>query len=1153
MTNPIKYSDLVSPDNSIRDLIAQLDELSDAYTNALKNIKAEAIQLAAILKTVSGSTEAGRRVTQSAASDADRLAKAYHELEFASSQTAKEVANLRIATAEQNQINKLVIKINKSAEGSYNRLSAQYSLNKIYINNMTVAEREATEEGRKLVKETAAIYEEMKRLQEATGKHQLNVGNYPNLRKEMNETTQSLAAMRMAGQENTEEYQRLLEKAGQMKDALTDANAAVKNMASDTAKFDSVLSGLTLAGGGFSAVTGAMALFGKSGEDVQEIQKKLQATMAITNGLTAVQNALQSQSALMLGISALKQAALTKAKVYDRLITIQGTKATTGAIVAQKAFNLVASANPYVLLAIALVTVVGALVAFSAGADKSAKNQQKLNDAQKAWLDLLESEASTLRDSSNERVSKLQRELDIAKSRNASLKETRDLEDKIFRERTEASYDNQQIYAEELANLEANRKQLAALQKQLYDLNAAKAAGKGMIRIDIDEDGMTERVKVDEAIDTIQGKVDNLGRKIQIATELKTEQADLIAEYRILENRRLQEDEATAKQERDIIRKSEDAKIALYKNTYDQQRALARARTNREIFDIEYMLTHEANLTEAARKALNEQIVSLRAQLAKELRGIDAQAAATERAFMRAAEDSRIAAMKEGAEKQREELRVQYERQIEDLQTRLDTEEDLTLNQERLLQEQQANLRAQYAERVSRLDDEIAAEQLNKEIARTQLRLDATREGAEEEMNLRLQLLQQQRELELTENRKLAEDVRQSEADINAKYDAEVLKLTDKMTQERELLILDRQQELEASEFDLLRNSEERKTRFRLEQERERLKKILELNRDAGIKLSDMEVQTIQNTIKRIDNEIKASKGKERSQDLYGLFGLNLDDEQKKGIDTSVEYAMDALNEYMERMMAAAEAKKELADRDVERAQSTLEAEIEARNAGYANNVVMAQKELENAKRNQEKALAEQRKAQKAQEAIQAVQQIGNLVLATSLIWSQLGFPWALPAIGVMWTSYAASKIKAIQVAKQSEAYGEGTVELLQGGSHQSGNDIDLGTKPDGTRRRAEGGEFFAVINKRNSRRFRAHIPAVIKSLNDGTFAHKYLNAYKGGEAIAFNVQGATPDLRELSADVREIKEQNRRRTYIDGDGNVIERYKNLTRKVRRG
>lgn len=62
--DPIKYSDLVSPDSSITDLIKQLDELSDTYTNALKNIKAEAIQLAAVLQKVSGATEDGRNTTK---------------------------------------------------------------------------------------------------------------------------------------------------------------------------------------------------------------------------------------------------------------------------------------------------------------------------------------------------------------------------------------------------------------------------------------------------------------------------------------------------------------------------------------------------------------------------------------------------------------------------------------------------------------------------------------------------------------------------------------------------------------------------------------------------------------------------------------------------------------------------------------------------------------------------------------------------------------------------------------------------------------------------------------------------------------------------------------------------------------------------------
>ena len=51
--NPIKYSDLVKPDNSITDLINQLDQLSDAYMNTLKNIKSEAITVKAALAGVS--------------------------------------------------------------------------------------------------------------------------------------------------------------------------------------------------------------------------------------------------------------------------------------------------------------------------------------------------------------------------------------------------------------------------------------------------------------------------------------------------------------------------------------------------------------------------------------------------------------------------------------------------------------------------------------------------------------------------------------------------------------------------------------------------------------------------------------------------------------------------------------------------------------------------------------------------------------------------------------------------------------------------------------------------------------------------------------------------------------------------------------------
>lgn len=1158
--NPIKYSDLVSPDDSITKLINQLDQLSDAYMNTLKNIKSEAITVKAALEGVSGATENGRKTIRGASNDTDKLTRAARDLAFAESENAKRLAELKQAQKEANELNKLTTRLNQSAEGSYNRLSAQYSINKIYLNNMTVEEREATEEGRKLVAETKAIYEEMKRLQEETGKTSLNVGNYSDAAKglttQIENQTKQLALLRLEGKQGTAEYQQLSEETAILRDAVKDATAEITRMASDTSNLDAVLSFAAGASGGFAAFTGAMELFGSESEEVQEAQKKLQAAIAITTGVQAIQNAVQKQSAIMLGISRLQMAALSKAQVYNRLVTMQGTKATLAATIAQKAFNLIAAANPYVLLALALVTVVGALVLFASNTDKSAKNQQKLNEAQKVWLDYLETEATEMNRVSNERVAQLNRELNIAKARNASLSETRKIEDEILAERTKAHNKSVGFYGQELDDLEANRAKLKQLNDMLVQLNNAKAREDKKVYIDVDLDGKIDKVKVDEAIEAVQGQIDNTGRAVDIAVNLKTEGADLDAERKILAAQRLQENRDAAKAETDILRKAEDARIALIKNTFDQQRAQRQAANARAIADIQLQLRTETNLTVKARKALNDQIVLLRQQLAVDMVDIANQQRAAELSAQRATQDAQIALMAEGAEKQREQLRVEYERQIQDINTRLETERGLTETQVAELLNQQLLLQQQYAKSLGELNDQITIDQMQAAADRTQLQLDAAREGSQEEINLRIQLLQQQRAIELAQNRQLAEDVRQSEADINAKYDAEVLKQTTELNQQRALMLFDQTQALEASEFDLIRNSEERKTRFRLAQEKARLQKILELNKAAGVKMTDAEVKTIENTIAKIDQEIEKSKGDERGNDIYGLFGLNLDDDQKEAISTSVSFAIEQLNSFLDAKVQAADAAVSAADKEVDASQRRLDAELEARANGYANNVAMAQKELDVAKKNQEKALKEQQKAQKAQAAIQTIQQIGNLVTASALIWSQLGFPFAIPAIAIMWGSFAAAKIKAAQLSKSanaggSESYGDGTVELLAGGSHQSGDDVDLGTKPDGTRRRAEGGEFFAVINKRNSRRFRRLIPDVINSLNRGTFPQKYLNAYNTDGINVTVQQNNAPDLRDLKDDVREIKEQNRRRRYVDGNGNVIEVYKNLTRKIK--
>lgn len=296
-------------------------------------------------------------------------------------------------------------------------------------------------------------------------------------------------------------------------------------------------------------------------------------------------------------------------------------------------------------------------------------------------------------------------------------------------------------------------------------------------------------------------------------------------------------------------------------------------------------------------------------------------------------------------------------------------------------------------------------------------------------------------------------------------------------------------------------------------------------------------------------NKLKAIIDKENQE--RGEKEVERNEAFKQSMSDAYQFAISQVQAYMDKRVEMAQQQVEQANTEVQVAQQALTAEIEAKNAGYASNVEMARKELAMAKENQKKALDEQAKAQKQQLAMQTITQAADLVSASAKIWAQLGFPWAIPAIAVMWGSFAAAKIKALSMTKGStEKYGDGTVELLDGGSHQSGNDIDLGRKKDGTRRRAEGGEYFAIINKRSSRKYGRMIPDIVNALNAGTFTEKYMHAFPSADAIAVNVAGGGTDISGLSSDVRRIREQGERRTYTDAQGNVVMTYKNLTRRI---
>ena len=1155
--NPIYYRDLITPDDSITNLMDQLDELITKYDGAKQKIQGAAAEIAKGMQNVSGASEEQRKTIQLATEQSEKLVAEYRDVTTAQWKATQAFAEAAAAKKESAQIDKLITQINTSVEGSYNRLSAQYRLNKIRLNEMSAAERSGTEAGRALEQETAAIYEEMKRLQEATGKHTLNVGNYADaakgLKMELTSLIQQMAFLKTQGETNSEEYQTMAARAAELKDAMADAQTEVKAMSSDTQQLDATMGAASAASGGMSAVTGTMALMGQTSETATDAQKNLGAAVGIVSGLTVVQNALQKESNLMTGIRILQTKAATKAEQLDTAAKAKNTAVTVGATVAQRIFNAVAAANPYVLLAIALITVVGALVAFAAGANRAAKEQTKLNKALAAQLDYMEQLAASETRANNERIQTLQNELDVAKARNASISETRALEDEIYNERVKAHDKQMKIYGEQVAGLEANRAKVEQLQKTLLELQQAQAAGKNRLRVDVDLDGKIENTKIEKAIEAVQGQIDNYGRSVQIAVDLQTEGADISKERAVQLAQRRNESRQIAKTEIDVLRSAQDARLAIVQDSYKRERNALALAAKRQIEDIKTRLKTESGLTRKARQELNDQIKAITAKYYMDLEDLQNKYMALNVSAIRETEDIEIALMADGAEKQRRELETQYKRRINDLQTALANERDLTKTQREEMLKQLDLYGQQYRKELAKLNGEISIDQIQADAARIQLRLDAARDGSQEQVDLSIELLKKQRDIELAQNAQLAADVRQNEADINKKWDAIILKQTTELTSKRALMLLDAQQELAASEFALLDKNERQKTQFQLQMEKKRLQKILELDAAAGYKMTETERKTIENTIAAIEKETK----KLPYNNLYELLGIGLRPEQQDALNTAIDSVKDSISSIVDSWNAAADAALNAANAQVDAAQKTLDAEIEARNAGYANEVETAQKELELSKKNQEKAIREKEKAQKAQLAIDTVTQTSSLITASANIWSSLsGIPFVGPALAAaalvtMWASFALAKVKAAQVAGQTEQYGQGTVELLQGGSHASGHDIDLGTKPDGTRRRAEGGEYFAVINKRNSRRYGHLIPDVINAFNDGTFADKYqrANSAMGGYAVGL-VGGGNTDVSGLEKDVAAIREQGDRTQYVDGQGNTVIRYKNLTRKI---
>ena len=1240
--NPIKYSDLIKPDNSISDLIKQLEDLQKVYSDTAAKLKEQALQVTASLKGVSGATEEGRKAINDAAAATEKLTAEEKKVTAAEQKNTKALIELKLQQQEQNKIEKLTTKLANATAGSYNALSAQYALNKIRINAMSQAERDAAEKSEQLISKTNALMDAMKRMQAETGQHQLNVGNYKSALDGLGKAMQGLmgnagqlasglgvgglggslsglaagagpvgvavaavggfSAALVDGIGTAKEYEKAVSTlqsiTGMTKDAMTALTDQARQLGATTtytatevvqlqtelAKLgygeqdilnmtDSVLyfaqaTGASLADA--SSMTGAaLRMFQKDTTHTQEFTDKLAASTTKSalsfsyldtalSQVSPVANAfgfnIEDVLALLgqlanAGFDASSAATATR-NILLNLADANGDLAKSIGHPVKNLDDLVAGLQQLDAEGIDLAKSlelsdkrsVAAFNTFLKGAGDVLTLRDALNDTNgtaeemsKIMGDNLDGDIKSLGSAWDDFMLEINNGQGI-------LRDIVQWLTNVIREIASAYKELKEYFSDLWEKSESFRAVVVTLftvvETNLDILfttikNLSKAVwGLGKIIVgafsldwELIKDGWNtaSNAIIDQVKEVATTVVDNVQ---EAADKINNTDATLLVKVATIEPSGGQPT-ATETETKGGTGQGEGGK-----------KGMNIKRLNGKEYDLD--VEEEAEDYEKALKKYQEAQKKLADEREKAQRKAEQDAEKayrTELSARRSAEDAQLALIEDSWQQKTIKTNLQYSRQIEDLKHTLETQKDLTEDARESINATIAALEQQQTNALIKIEEDRYAKELELQKAAIEMKLKTVAAGSEEEKQLLMQQLDVSREIAL-----LKAKTDEERADINKSFDVQKGGIADKYLQQQ-LAIFDEQQSLAQSEFDLLRNSEQRKTLFKLQAEKARWEKVLALNEQANTKMSDAEVQTIKNTIAKIEQEMDAAG---RGGDIYDLVGLNLDDDQKGAIQSSMDFATEQLNAYMESYVAAADAKVNAAAKEVDSAQKALDKEIELRDKGYANDVATAQKELDMAKANQEKAQREQEKAQKRQAAIQTLQQIGDLVTGTAKIWGQLGFPWAIPAIAIMWGSFAAAKIKAKQVTK-TETYGEGTVEMLHGGSHQSGNDIDLGTKPDGTKRRAEGGEFFAVINKQNSRKYGNIIPSLINSINHGTLENQ-LTADAANIGAIIN-EGA--DISDLAADVHAIKMQGEKKTYTD-NGAIVEVYKNCTRRITR-
>ena len=1148
-------------DDQMKPHIQTLTEVQKAEQK-LAYLQSEEGQKLLDLKAKIAEVTAARRQQKTAT---DPLVQAQEKLAYARSEENQQLKLYSTQIKEANQIAQLQATIASSAEGSYNRLSAQYALNKIRLNQMSQAEREAADSGKKLEAETAAIYQQMIKLQEATGNYRLSVGHYQKTWDGLGiSVSQVVRELPAAAVSLNTFFLGISNNIPMVVDEINRLRAQNKLLQAEGKATVNVTKSIVKALFSWNTVLVViLTVFSMFGGQIIEwignLFKAKNAVISTTEALDNIAKELESTNASygdnIISLKQLQQEWKNLKTTAEKNQWIKDNKSEFDKL--GVAVNDVTDAeNIFVNNTEAVVNALK-LRAKAAAAQKLAAEQYEkaLVARNKAETEAVKGPSgwdqfknwfvqSSLRATDEYGMGPSAANLQVADQVSAeSFKQQRikDLNDEATAaEKTGDAYFDLAAGYEAAAKAELNAAGVDEPHKKTKTRTRTREP-RDLTSI-INQNSIKAQKEYEESITALQ--------KDEFAKRRKTA-ADEVQN----ENNKL----------REMLRKNDeyvrnvDGKYK--KLTEDQKRQIAQQNA-----------------------WINSTIANNLKALALQLEQIQREQAANSLRLQRETQTGAVSPtpIAENAPKNTETIvttNVTVTRDASQMEASLVEERELMRQnleaKYKLVLDTNAKLLAAGDEH-ARSEEEILIEfnkkklelyaDYDKQILSARERdienqLELVKKGTEEELQLLLQQNEVRRQLALAENAAKPATEQVSSSVINAKFDKSAAQTKGSF----EMTGFEEQQALDEAIFNEVKHNETEITRFKLEQEKARWQEQIRLAEAGGLDWSQAQIDAAKSTVKGIDRELSELDDFVANIGKKGLGGtllekLGFDDDQIDALGDAVNIVIEQLQSIMDAEVELAEQAVEAAEKQVEAAQKAYDAEVEARNNGYANNVATAKKELEQEKKNQQEKQKQLEAAQKRQEALNTVIQASSLITASANLWSSfssipiVGPALALAAIATMWTSFAVAKIKAKQVtASQSEEYGEGGLEFLEGGSHASGNDIDLGTNNGkGKRMRAEGGEALAIINKKRTRKYRKILPDVIDSFNKGTFEDKYLNAFSNsdGLSIALNA-GSNIDLSKIEDDVRSIRKQNEVKYYTMPDGTVVMQRKNVKRIIK--